>query len=141
MLSMANWANSLPTAKKVLSPCTFSGNESNTKPHFLPACTICPSLTNIILLSTIQRKKLKHLPLPLIHGCIFRFLFLVGPNLPWHHFPRSQIFGVLQQMRNRFQGVACTAQSPQDRLPGLVLFILDMKGRTAAAAEVGNVAS
>lgn len=135
VLSMASWANSLPTAQKVLSPCTFSGNESNTRPHFLPACTICPPLTNIILLSTIQRKKLKHLPLPLIHGCMFRFLLLVGPNLPWHHFPWSQIFGVLQQMRNRFQGVACVAQFPQGRLPGLVPFIFRCERRNSSGSR------
>lgn len=142
VLSIANWVYSLPTAKEVLSPCTFSGSESNTRPHFLPTCTICPSLTNIILLPTIERKKLKHLPLVLIHGCICRFLFLVGPNLPWHHFPWSQIFDVLQQMQNRFQGVACTAQSLQGRLPGLVPLIFRYERQKAAAAEeLGNVAS
>lgn len=87
VLGMANWANSLPTAQKVLSPCASYWERVRYKATFPASCTICSALTNITLLSTIQRKKLKHLPLPLIHGCRCEFLCPVGLNLPWHHFP------------------------------------------------------
>lgn len=47
--------------------CT-NGSESYTRQGLLPASTVCLALTNIIPLSTVQRKKLKHLKLPLIYG-------------------------------------------------------------------------
>lgn len=74
------------TVKKVLSLHTLNGSESNTGSYFLPAHTVCSVLTNIILLSIIHRKKLKHLQLPPMHGCVIGFLFPAGPNLSWHYF-------------------------------------------------------
>lgn len=132
---MASWANSLPTAKKVYHHALSPGM-SQIQGHTSCQHVLFVHLWQILFyFLPYKERNSKHLPLPLIHGRMFRFLLLVGPNLPWHHFPWSQIFGVLQQMRNRFQGVACVAQSPQGRLPGLVPFIFRCERRNSSGSR------
>lgn len=99
--------------------CTQS--ESYTREVYLSVCTICLVLTNIIPISIVQRRKLKHLKLPLIYRLIcYKFLCPVPPNLPWHYFHRSQIFDALKQMQNRFQCGVYTTQYPQCKLFGFL---------------------